>query len=101
MLGDRPEERGHRLRGRRPPDRARRAGPCRVVEIAELVDRGLQLLPARRLRARRLLSACAVASRARRDRATQSNAADARGRECMRITRATGVLLSSFSASCR
>ena len=113
MLGDGLQQRRHRLRGHGPPDRACRAGTDGVIEVAELVDGGLQLLGGNGLRrrpvpARRLLRA-GGARRRRGHRKTHKDQAESRISASSRHARfrvATGSLsaigsLSSFNASCR
>ena len=55
MLGDGLQERRHRLRRDRSADRACRAGTDVIIQIAELVDGGLELGGGDGLGSRRLL----------------------------------------------
>ena len=117
VLADGLQERGNGLRRRRAAHRARGVGAGGVIEVAELVDRGLELGGRHGLRCGRLLrrGRRAVseqqrrpAIRRRRVMITANRRDDAvcieRGQPIQAIASGystTAAVLSSFSASCR
>ena len=87
LLRDGLQQRRHRLRGRRAADGARRVRARRVVEIAELVDRGLQLRRRDRLRRRRFLRRAAARAEHTRTPRTQRTQTRQLCAACLRVMR--------------
>jgi hypothetical protein len=73
MLGDGLQQRRYGLRRHRPADRACRAGANGEIEIAQLVDRGFQLVGGNCLWSRRFLNGC-LRARGRRSAKHTENA---------------------------